>query len=50
MKDGKLDVSNLNILSLPELPKTLKYLNTLPELPETLTKLYCADTRTPEMD
>ena len=52
IKDGKLNVSWLNITSLPELPKTLTYLycshtniSILPELPKTLTHLYCGNTK-----
>ena len=49
--DGYLDVSWLNVTSLPELPETLTLLNcsntqlsVLPKLPETLTRLYCSNT------
>ena len=56
IKDGKLNVSWLNITSLPELPKTLTYLycshtniSILPELPKTLERLYCFTTNISEL-
>ena len=52
MEGGKLDVSLLNITSLPKLPETLKelycgytQLSVLPKLPETLTWLNCPNTQ-----
>jgi Leucine-rich repeat (LRR) protein len=52
IKDDKLDLSWLNIRSVPPLSPTLKSLNcsysnidTLPELPETLESLDCSYTK-----
>jgi len=58
--DGKtLDLSNLDLIELPELPKGLKYLyceynqlTKLPKLPEELVILYCHNnqlTKLPEL-
>jgi Leucine-rich repeat (LRR) protein len=51
MRGGKLDLDNLNIVSLPELPYGLRKLSccytgltTLPTLPDTLEDLQCCNT------
>jgi len=52
IQDGKLNISWLNITSLPELPNSLKTLDcsdtqitSLPKLPQSLQALYCYNTQ-----